>query len=444
MILYPQYTVSDRRQQGRVSDRRTQNLSVAFDRRVNTTDRRDINTSDRRSSQRSVFDSQLQNNNIGTPILFQGSKNEEIPKDQKDNPFITFLKSIPFLGKLFAPKNSDRPDSVSNTNTNTTSDAVFEKALKITLNFEEGYSNNKYDKGGKTNYGITHFTYDAWRKKNNLPLQDVSKITKEEVEKIYHDEYWVASGADKIAQNNPQMAIALFDTAVNMGAGTAKNMYKQSGGNLKTFLDLREQKYRSIIAKDPSQQIFLNNWLSRTNEIRKICSEPENSNEPTPVSNSNQSDLTSKTGPIIFDPETVKDSSPTGDQISKNGRKVADEIHTKGWCLKGVATALSRMGIELHGASAYEAADQLAKNDKFVEIKVKPEQIKNLPAGAIIVWRKNEKLGNLHGHIAIADGKGGEDSSIHRDGIIDGITSSVYGDKGEDAYRVFVPKDMIK
>lgn len=145
-------------------------------------------------------------------------------------------------------------------NSNIISGDVFNKALNITLGYEGGYSNSQYDKGGKTNYGITHSTYDAWRKEHHLPTQDVRNITKEEVTQIYNDYYWVPSGASKIAQTDPKLAIAVFDTAVLHGVGGAKKFLKQSGNDLNKFLELRTESYNKIVAKDKTQEKFKRGW----------------------------------------------------------------------------------------------------------------------------------------------------------------------------------------
>ena len=39
-------------------------------------------------------------------------------------------------------------------------DENFNKLINFIFESEGGYSNNPYDKGGKTNYGITHSIYD--------------------------------------------------------------------------------------------------------------------------------------------------------------------------------------------------------------------------------------------------------------------------------------------
>ena len=99
-----------------------------------------------------------------------------------------------------------------------------------------------------------------------------------------------------------------------------------------------------------------------------------------------------------------------------------------GYCFKWVSQALRRHGVSTSGASAYMAADQLAKNDKFKEVKVSPSDFKKLPPGAVVVWNKGP--GHPHGHISIALGDGREASDKIRNQITNYGTSA----------RVFIPK----
>ena len=90
-----------------------------------------------------------------------------------------------------------------------------------------------------------------------------------------------------------------------------------------------------------------------------------------------------------------------------------------GWCFKYVRQALERAGVKgVGGASAYMAADQLAKNPKFREIKVAPKDLPKLPAGAVVVWDRNgsgaSAAGRQHGHISISLGDGREVSDLVR------------------------------
>ena len=99
-----------------------------------------------------------------------------------------------------------------------------------------------------------------------------------------------------------------------------------------------------------------------------------------------------------------------------------------GYCYKWVGQALAKFGVNVHGASAYMAADQLAKSPKFREVKVDPKDLAKLPAGAVVVWNKG--AGHEHGHISIALGNGKEASDKLRTQITNYGTSC----------RVFMPK----
>lgn len=146
-------------------------------------------------------------------------------------------------------------------------DINFQKAIKHLFYLEGGYSNNKYDKGGATNYGITQKTYNAYLKKQNLQNKTVKNITKEEAISIYYQEYWLPSGANKITDF--KLAYLLFDSCVNHGLTCGKSLYKKSNGDFQKFIDLRREKYSSIAKNNPTQKIFLKGWLNRLAYINK-------------------------------------------------------------------------------------------------------------------------------------------------------------------------------
>ena len=130
----------------------------------------------------------------------------------------------------------------------------FDKMLKFVLLREGGYSNNPNDKGGETNKGITYQTYNNYRKSRGLSPRSVKYITDEEVRDIYYNNYYKASGADKI--QNPKLAAYVFDTAVNMGVSRAKEFLAKSGNDLNTYEQLRRNKYNQFVEYDSSQRCF--------------------------------------------------------------------------------------------------------------------------------------------------------------------------------------------
>lgn len=183
-----------------------------------------------------------------------------------NQPF-AYSVSNPFLFN-FSSQNSYKN---INPTSNQTSDKTFQKALKFLYEAEGGYTNNKNDHGGATNLGITQSEYNEFLKKNKLPNKNVRNITKTEATKIFHDEYWVTSGAYK--EKDPKKAIALFDTAVLHGPGRAKTFYKQSNGDLDKFLAIRKQSYNAIVARDSSQKEFYKGWNNRVANLKTYLQE---------------------------------------------------------------------------------------------------------------------------------------------------------------------------
>lgn len=153
------------------------------------------------------------------------------------------------------------------TGTPITSNNVFDTAINFVLKAEGGYVNNKNDHGGATNMGITQKTYDACYQKYGFVPKDVKKLLPEEAKIIYYNEYWKASGADKLAATDPKMAIALFDTAVLHGVTGAKRLQEQSGGDVSKLIQLREEKC-SKLAKNKSQEEFGNGWANRFKNLK--------------------------------------------------------------------------------------------------------------------------------------------------------------------------------
>jgi lysozyme family protein len=130
----------------------------------------------------------------------------------------------------------------------------FPKFIDWLMGAEGGYVNDKLDRGGETKYGIS---------KKSYPNVDIVNLTKEEAAEIYRKDYWIRSGADK--ENFP-LAMALADTAVLHGVGTARHWLKATR-NWRVFLQLRKERYDEIVAKDPTQRRFLDGWRNRTNNL---------------------------------------------------------------------------------------------------------------------------------------------------------------------------------
>lgn len=122
--------------------------------------------------------------------------------------------------------------------------------------------------------------------------------------------------------------------------------------------------------------------------------------------------------------------SAFGNRLASDAQQIASSgvAGRGGNCKRGVRMALNRQGVNLDGLSAYQGADQLARNPRFREVQIPASQLRSLPPGAIVVW--NRRPGKPHGHISIALGNGREASDVIRNQI------TGYGSQ----HRVFLPK----
>jgi lysozyme family protein len=94
----------------------------------------------------------------------------------------------------------------------------YAQALKQVLKYEGGKVDDPRDPGGRTAYGVTQATYDAWRKKQNMPTVDVFTISQADVAAIYRQEYWDRISGDDLPAG---VDFAVFDYAVNSGVSRA-------------------------------------------------------------------------------------------------------------------------------------------------------------------------------------------------------------------------------
>ena len=102
------------------------------------------------------------------------------------------------------------------TKTVTTSDVMsrFTACLDETLEWEGGYSNDKYDSGGATMRGVIQRRYSAYRKRKGLKYRSVRRIEDHELQEIYRVYYWDEVKGDTLPAGLDQ---AVFDFGVNSG-----------------------------------------------------------------------------------------------------------------------------------------------------------------------------------------------------------------------------------
>ncbi len=100
-----------------------------------------------------------------------------------------------------------------------------------------------------------------------------------------------------------------------------------------------------------------------------------------------------------------------------------------GRCAAYVKESIQRTGLgEYISGHAYQCGDIMAQNSNFQEIKVAANDLKNLPAGCVVVYPQNDVYSRAYGHILITRGDGSSISQFASDTT-----------KASDRARVFVP-----
>lgn len=165
--------------------------------------------------------------------------------------------------------------------------AAFEASLPFVLRWEGGFVDHPNDPGGRTNKGVTQRVYDAWRKRQGLPVREVKRLDDTELHRIYESGYWIPPHCDRLAR---QLDLVHFDTAVNMGPGRAVRFLQKAAGCgvdgdfgsqtekavqacrpgdlIASYCATREAYYRELVRRNASLGVFLKGWLNRLNALR--------------------------------------------------------------------------------------------------------------------------------------------------------------------------------
>ena len=161
--------------------------------------------------------------------------------------------------------------------------------------WEGGYSDNKTDRGGPTNYGITILVYSEFLGKPATAAM-VKAMPRSTAIAIYRSRYWLGVNIDRLPV---ELQPVVFDMAVNMGPGTGVRLLQMalldldrhvmvdgviglitSGTASRAIADLgakrvidalcdrRRDYYQHIITNDPSQVIYRRGWLTRCESYR--------------------------------------------------------------------------------------------------------------------------------------------------------------------------------
>lgn len=133
----------------------------------------------------------------------------------------------------------------------------FARALQFLLKIEGGYVNDPHDSGGETNFGISKQAY---------PDEDIAGMTKARAGELYYRDYWLPAGCNPLPFD---MALCVFDAAVNCGVGKAKRWLMLCEGVPMKYLALREKYYYTLVKRKPPKKRYLKGWLNRLTAVRK-------------------------------------------------------------------------------------------------------------------------------------------------------------------------------
>jgi lysozyme family protein len=170
--------------------------------------------------------------------------------------------------------------------------ADINKLIPLILKWEGGFCNEKYDKGGATNKGITLTNWKIYGYDKDgdgdIDVDDLKIITNEDFMKFFKTHYWEYYWkADNI--KNQSIANILVDWCYNSGGWGVKIPQQLLGvvadgkvgpktldavnnSNQQDFFNkiwnARKEFYNGLVAKNPTQKVFLKGWLNRLNDYK--------------------------------------------------------------------------------------------------------------------------------------------------------------------------------
>jgi hypothetical protein len=163
---------------------------------------------------------------------------------------------------------------------NAANEAAFAKVIAHVMHWEGGCSNHPADRAGRSFKGITAATARSFGFRD-----DVCSMPLNVVLAIHHDLSW----EPRARQYGWPLNLAIMNTEVASGGARAKVFVdrmrtQKSSSSLvekaRWFLDQQTALYRSIVANDASQKVFLAGWLSRSDYMHalvlgKVRAEPQ-------------------------------------------------------------------------------------------------------------------------------------------------------------------------
>jgi lysozyme family protein len=168
---------------------------------------------------------------------------------------------VVFKKNLFSPAVST---PIRSAPIHTSADAGFKDIVKVVMK-HEGTAYVRMD-GGKesSKMGILQSTATEYGYRG-----DIKNISKADAEAIYR-KIWDKSGAANLPY---PLSVVHFDTYVN-SPSAARKILKQSGGDIDTYLKMREDRFIRLASARPERYgKYLNGWINRVNSLRSVVTE---------------------------------------------------------------------------------------------------------------------------------------------------------------------------
>lgn len=171
---------------------------------------------------------------------------------------------------------------------------TIEEMISDILRREGGYVDHPADRGGPTKYGVTLATYGRWLGRAATSA-DVQAMTEDEAREIYARDYYHAPRLGLLPEDIQPLA---FDCAINHGPRNAIKLVQRTlnkagfgpcdvdgacgpdtahraraalsamgGLFVNAIVHERVALYEAIVARDPSQAVFLRGWRVRAFEF---------------------------------------------------------------------------------------------------------------------------------------------------------------------------------
>ena len=166
---------------------------------------------------------------------------------------------------------------------------AFEKAFKLVIESEGGFSNDPEDRGGATMWGITQAEIDI-KLGHHATIAEVKAFPIEKAKEIYEFKYWKRMRLDEV--NHDLLKIMFFDQGVNRGCGTVVKqvetiVHTTTDGLMDTttlskinetnaldlafaFFKASQISYIKIVKNNPSQMVFMLGWINRTHNLLNL------------------------------------------------------------------------------------------------------------------------------------------------------------------------------